>query len=123
MQSLSPGVLEIAPRHHLEPDLLIVPRGVLPAEFRLDSHWKSIREWWLAVEVSGKDSEVYDRDHKGPAYLALGVREFWRVDLQDQCLYALRDRGGAEELHRERVEWLPPGRSASLVITVPELFR
>lgn len=86
----SPGVVELEPRHHLEPDLLVVPTTALPQAGRTHTRWANIREWWLAVEVSGKDSELYDRDHKGPAYLALGVREFWRVDLQDQCLYTLR---------------------------------
>jgi len=76
------GAVEIAPNVHLEPDLL-----VMPAWTRVPETWLEVRDWWLAVEVSGRGSRIYDRDHKRPAYLSAGVREFWRVDLKDRCAY------------------------------------
>jgi Uma2 family endonuclease len=118
-----PGVIEIEPKHHLEPDLLVAPNSALPREIRLDAKWTQIREWWLAVEVSGVGSDIYDRDFKGPAYLAMGVREFWRVDLRDRCVYVLRPGEPNEIGHAEEVSWLPPNRSESLQIRVPDLFR
>ncbi len=121
--AFSPGVLQIEPRHHLEPDLLVVPNTALPREFRLDAKWTQIRKWWLAVEVSGVGSEVYDRDFKGPAYPALGVLEYWRVDLRESCLFVSRRDGPSEEPHRDRVTWVAPGQSAPVEISVPDLFR
>jgi Uma2 family endonuclease len=119
----SPGVVESEPRHHLEPDLLVVPSVSVPRGLHPEARWSSILEWWLAVEVSGEGSEIYDRDYKGPAYLALGVREFWRVDLRDRCVYVSRSGGPTEQAHADAVAWLPPPRSEALVISVPELFR
>jgi Uma2 family endonuclease len=121
--AFSPGVIELEPHHHLEPDLLVIPRTALPLEFSLDAKWTDAREWWLAGEVSGIGSDVYDRDFKGPAYLALGVREYWRVDLRERCLYVLQPGSAGEVRHAETVHWLPPGRTESLVVSVPELFR
>ncbi len=120
--AFSPGVIEIEPRHHLEPDVLVVPKAAVSGGLETESSWSDFREWWLAVEVSGRGSEIYDRDTKGPAYLALGVQEFWRVDLRDRCVYVSRPRGPAEEPHPDQVTWLPPGRSEPLVIRVSDLF-
>ena len=78
----SPGVLEVEPNLRLEPDILVIPSGEPSAGIGADTRWTAMRRWWLAVEVSGAGSRPYDRDHKTPAYLALGVREVWRVDLR-----------------------------------------
>jgi hypothetical protein len=72
--------------------------------------------------VSGKESTVYDRDIKGPAYLALGVREFWRIDLLEECVFISSASAPAEQRQAERLTWHPPGREAPLVIPIPDLF-
>lgn len=118
----SPGCIQRPPNLHLEPDILVVPTAAFPPKPIARSHWKDIGEWWLAVEISGRTSRVYDRDHKGPAYIALGVREYWRVDIRDQCIYVSRPKGLAEEPHPDSLTWLPPGRPEPLLIKVPELF-
>ena len=118
-----PGVMEFEPKHHLEPDVLVVPNSAFPSQITLESKWSEIREWWLAVEISGAGSEVYDRDFKGPAYLALGVLEYWRLDLREGSLFVSRSGGPIERKHTETVTWLPPGRSEPLVLVVPDLFR
>jgi Uma2 family endonuclease len=120
--AFSPGVIEVEPGNHLEPDLLVVPNTEVPRNIR-DAKWTEVRKWWLAVEVSGIGSDIYDRDFKGPAYIAMGVLEYWRVDLRDCCLYVSRPGGPSEEPHREEVAWQPPSRSEPLLIRVPELFR
>lgn len=51
----SPGCVEIEPKVHLEPDILVVPRSEPIAK-----RWSEIRSWWLAVEISGRGSLVYD---------------------------------------------------------------
>jgi Uma2 family endonuclease len=116
------GSVEVEPNVHLEPDILVVPAGDLEAGIGLETRWTAIRHWWLAVEVSGEGSSLYDRDHKGPAYLTLGVREVWRVDLRDHCVFVSRP-GTTEQRHPERVTWEPPERREPLVLLVPELFR
>jgi len=75
----SPGEIEIAPKLLLDPDILI-----WPSSYRPGTPWTAISGWWLAVEVSGRASRVYDRDFKRDAYLTLGVREAWLVDLDDR---------------------------------------
>ena len=117
----SPGSVEVQPRLHLEPDILVVPANVLPRTGDLPTRWTDITAWWLAAEVSG-ESRMYDRDFKGPAYLAVGVGEYWRVDLNDRCLYVSRPGQEPEQRYAEEVTWLPPQRTESLVIPVPDLF-
>jgi Uma2 family endonuclease len=117
----SRGTVELEPNVHLEPDILVVPRDALGAGIARDTRWTSIRRWWLAVEVSGRGSTTYDRDFKTPAYLTLGVREVWRVDLLERCVFVSRpDR--PEEQHTGRITWHPPEMSDSLSIPVPGLF-
>jgi len=117
----SPGSVELAPNLHLEPDLLVVPATALPKELSPEARWTSIRQWWLAVEVSG-ESKIYDRDHKTPAYLQLGVREVWRVDLRDRRVF-VSVPGNLEQPRTDQVSWLPPGRTDPLLIPLEELFR
>lgn len=84
------GTVQVAPNNHLEPDVLVVPAKGLDGSIRRGTRWTAVRHWWLAVEVSGPDSRVYDRDHKMPAYLALGARDVWRADLDEECVYVAR---------------------------------
>jgi Uma2 family endonuclease len=118
----SRGTLELEPNVHLEPDILVVPRDALGAGITRDTRWTSIRRWWLAVEVSGKGSTTYDREFKTPAYLTLGVREVWRVDLQERCIFVSRPDSPEVPQH-ERVVWHPPEIGEPLSIPIPELFR
>lgn len=119
---VSPGAIEIEPNLHLEPDILVVPTESVRSALREEGRWSSIREWWLTVEVSAASSLIYDRDHKRPAYLRLGVREVWRVDLREQCVY-VSPAGEAEQLRvDDRLTWLPPAMTDPLVIDVPRLF-
>jgi Uma2 family endonuclease len=99
-----------------------VPTAAIPPRPIEEGRWKDVDQWWLAVEISGRTSRVYDRDHKGPAYLALGVREYWRADLREQCVYVSR-LGGPEVLRSDELTWLPPGRAEPLAIVVDDLFR
>jgi Uma2 family endonuclease len=117
----SPGAVEVQPRVHLEPDVLVVPATELAQGLDSSTRWSDIRKWWLAVEVSGSGSLYYDRDHKTPAYLAVGVREVWRVDLQDQLVVVARP-GADDILVRDRIVWHPPELPEPLRISVPNLF-
>lgn len=115
-QVYAPGSVEIEPNVHLEPDILVVPLSEPIAK-----RWSEIRRWWLAVEVSGRGSQVYDRDFKYAAYSALGVHDVWRIDLQDRCVLA---RSGTEKAraHYRRFEWCPDEFEHPLTIDVQALF-
>lgn len=112
------AAVQLRPRNSLEPDILVLPTAV-----PMRRVWADIAGWWLAVEVSGRGSRIYDRDFKHAAYLRLGVREAWRADLADHCIYMLREPGGAIERVDERLTWQPPGLSQPLSISVPEVFQ
>ena len=118
----SRGSIEVEPNVHLEPDVLVVPASELEPPANPERRWIAIRHWWLAVEVSGAGSTPYDRDHKAPAYLALGVREVWRVDLRDRCVFVSR-RGSPEQPQVEQLTWHPPELREPLLLSVPELFQ
>jgi Uma2 family endonuclease len=114
---LCPGVVRVPPHDEMQPDVLVEPPGLGD-----DVPWSGVAGWWLAVEVSGRGSRVYDRDTKGPAYLALGVREYWRADLDDRVVYRSFPGGPAEACHADRLVWQPPEMGAPLVLRVAELF-
>lgn len=100
---LTPGAVQSAPATHVEPDVLVVPGdGTVPEK------WLSVRERWLAVEISGRGSRVYDRDDKGPAYMRAGVLTYWRIDLRDRCLYVSTPGHAAELRHADEASWQPP---------------
>lgn len=111
------GAVQLRPRTHLEPDIL-----VLPASAPVRRVWADIEGWWLAVEVSGRGSRIYDRDFKHAAYPRLGVRESWRADLEDRCIHVVRRAEGPVFHETEQVLWQPPGFERPLEIRVPDLF-
>ena len=112
----SPGVVMAPPMTQLEPDLLIVPPW-----FALGTPWADISEHWLAVEILSRSSRVYDREFKRDAYLALGVREVWLVDVRDHSVEVCV-RPGAGRLVRDAVTWSMPDGDASVYVELAELF-
>ena len=115
---VTPGAVEIAPKTHLEPDIL-----VFPADQPLDRKWAAIRGWWLAVEVFSESSRIYDRDFKRDAYLAMGVAEVWLVDWWDETVYVSRPRDPADVPHAGRLNWHPAAMERPLEIDLSEVFR
>lgn len=65
----APGEIRIRPGVLLEPDILV---GRLPTTA---PRWEAVRDRWLAVEVSGTGSRIYDREYKRDGYLEVGVVE------------------------------------------------
>jgi Uma2 family endonuclease len=112
---VSPGVIQQRDDTQLEPDVLVVP-----GQFRGEASWRSIRDWWLAVEVSGRGSRAYDRDFKTPAYLDLGVREAWRIDLAERTVDRFTPTG--ESRFVERITWHPAEMGHGFRLELPDLF-
>lgn len=116
--AVSPGEIEIAPKILLDPDILVIP-----ARFTRGTKWPDMSGWWLAVEVFSPGSRRYDRDYKRDAYLALGVREVWLVDLEERCILVSREGAPRDIRHAERLNWHPREMPASVVVDIPGLFR
>ena len=119
---LTRGSIEREPNVHFEPDVLVIPRDAMGTAVGEDTRWTAISRWWLAVEVSGRGSILYDRDYKLPSYLALGVREGWRVDLTERCIFVSRV-GHPEIRHDDEVIWHPSELAESLSLDIGDLFR
>jgi len=115
VQLYAPGTVQIRPSIHLEPDLLI---GSLPGALR----WDAMTDHWLAVEVSGAGSRVYDRDYKRDGYLGIGVKEVWLVDLKLQRVLVSKPGGEKDLPHDTLVTWRSPG-GREIEIDVQGLFR
>ena len=114
---VTPGVIQLDDDTQLEPDLLVIPSAL--AE---QTSWRRMKGWWLAVEVSGRASRIYDRDFKRDAYLGLGVREVWRLDLQERRLYRTRPGAAGEAPFLDRLTWHPPEMLEPLALDLPALF-
>ncbi len=111
-----PGVVELRPSLRMEPDLLIGRLGPGPG-----SGWDRVSERWLAIEVSGAGSRIYDRDYKRDGYLAVGVREVWRVELETRKVFR-RPAGHGELEAGNELAWRSPASGRELVIRVADLF-
>ena len=115
---VSPGEIEIAPKLHLEPDVL-----VFPSTFPPGTRWTKIAGWWLAVEVLSPSSRFYDRDYKLEAYLRVGVQEMWLVDLDRRSVEVSTQGGRRLVLHSDLVRWQPEEMFDPLRLDLAELFR
>ena len=113
---LAPGAVAVPPRTQLEPDVLVVP-----LRFALNSRWQDITEHWLAVEVLSRSSRMYDREFKRDAYLKLGVREVWLVDLADRSVEVSRLPGESETV-RDTLAWQVPALDLVVQIQLAEVF-
>jgi Uma2 family endonuclease len=115
VQICAPGAVEIRPSIHLEPDILIGNMPIVP-------RWDAVQEHWLAVEVSGAGSRVYDRDYKRDGYLGIGVKEVWIVDLDLEQVFVSQAGGDTDVPQVRTVTWRTPG-GREVEIDVRGLFR
>jgi len=115
IQVWTPGAVRIQPGTHLEPDILV---GRMPSVAR----WEAVRDHWLAVEISGTGSRIYDREYKRDGYLGVGVAEVWIVDLGMEQVFVSSPDGGKDIPHRSEFTWRSPG-GRELRIDIPALFR
>ena len=113
---VGPGAVELRPHTHLEPDILVVP-----GRPDLSAKWSDLSGWWLAVEVLSRSSRIYDRDYKRPAYLDLGLREVWLVDIADEVVY-VSTRKEEETARRHRFSWHPAEMPEPLLVDLDRLF-
>ena len=67
-------------------------------------------------------ARVYDREFKRDAYLALGVREVWLVDLHDRRVLVSHRDGLKDVPHQDELRWHPPEILTSLTIDLGAIF-
>jgi Uma2 family endonuclease len=115
---VSPGEIEIAPKLHLEPDVLVVPSTFPPG-----TRWTEMSGWWLAVEVLSPSSRHYDRDYKLEAYLRLGVHGVWLVDLDRKCVEVSAQDGRRLAPRTSAVVWHPASMPRAMEMDLEQLFR
>jgi Uma2 family endonuclease len=113
---VAPGAVQSGPSTQLLPDVLVLPH--MP---HIPLKWRDVPPAWLAVEVLIPASHLCDRDHKRDAYLQLGVREVWLVDLVRQRIMTTETVGRDHEVS-DHLVWLPPAPVPPLEIVVQELF-
>lgn len=113
---VGPGAISVPPRTQLQPDIL-----VYPSRFRPTTEWAKVDEHWLAVEVLSRSSRMYDREFKRDAYIALGVREVWLVDVFDLSVEVCRGRGSGETVG-ETIAWRVPGTAKVVHVSLAGVF-
>ena len=111
------GAVHRGPDTRLLPDVLTVsPQG------RPGIAWSDIADRWLAVEVLSPSTQLYDRNYKVNAYLALGVREVWLVDAQQRTIEVHRTIGEEPVIVADVLRWTAPGADTPLLLDVAALF-
>jgi Uma2 family endonuclease len=115
---LTRGAVEVTPDVHMEPDILVIPLVTAT----VPGNWLEVRDRWLAVEVSGRGSRIYDREIKRPAYLNAGVREVWRADLKERCLFVATPDQPDERRHDDRLVWHAAGMAGEMIVDVKAVF-
>lgn len=112
------GALQRGDNTQLQPDIL-----VFPAAFPPTANWRKVQGWWLAVEVMSPSSRVYDRVVKRDAYLALGVEQYWVVDMRDQSIEVWKRGIAGSERAVHSLTWHPAALSSDVVVNLADVFR
>lgn len=111
------GAIQRGETTQLLPDVLVFPRSSPPA-----TDWRNIHDWWLAVEVMSTSSRKYDRVVKRDAYLALGVEEYWVVDMRERSVEIWRRGRNESERAVGTLTWRPAALDSAIVINLDEVF-
>ncbi len=100
----------------LQPDILVVPNGVLRAREDI------VDRLLLAVETISPSSARYDRVKKRPAYQRNRVPDYWIVDEWSRTIERWHPDDDRPELVSERLEWMPDGATSAFVLDLAEFF-
>lgn len=111
------GAIQRGDNTQLQPDLL-----VLPASYPPTTNWRDVHGWWLAVEVMSPSSRVYDREVKRAAYLALGVEEYWLVDLRTRSIEVWKPGEATGTTANDVLEWRPRSISRTVILDLANVF-
>jgi Uma2 family endonuclease len=114
----APADVTFSPKRSVQPDLFVVPGvgGRPPKSFA------DVKRLLLAAEVLSPSTGRADRVVKRALYRAEGVAEFWIIDLDSRTFDRSTPADSRIDVLDERVEWMPDGASAPLVIDVAAYF-
>jgi Uma2 family endonuclease len=112
------GAVQRGENTQLQPDILVFPSSLPPV-----TDWRTIQGWWLAIEVMSPSSRVYDREVKRAAHLALGVEEYWVVDMRDRSIEVWKRGSAASERVVNSLTWRPTALGTEVVVNLEEVFR
>ena len=112
------GALQRGDNTQLQPDILVFPSSFSPR-----ANWREVHGWWLAVEVMSPSSRVYDRVVKRDAYLALGVEQYWVVDIRDKSIEVWKRGSDVSDRVVDLLSWRPTALGTAVVVNLGEVFR
>ena len=106
----APLDVKLQPGLVLQPDILVVPDGVLRA------HGDIVNRLLLAVEAISPGSARYDRVIKRPAYQRNRLPEYWVVDERSGTVERWRPDDERPEIVSEQLVWHPEGANEPFVL-------
>ena len=106
----------LEPNLVLQPDLLVVPAGLLRKRSDV------VGRLLLAVEVLSPSSARHDRVRKRPVYQRNRVPEYWVVDGGSQTVERWRPDDERPELLADVLDWRPDGATKTFVLDLPQFF-
>lgn len=112
----APLDVKLQPGLVLQPDILVVPDGVLRA------HGDIVNRLLLAVEAISPGSARYDRVIKRPAYQRNRVPEYWVVDERSGTVERWRPDDERPEIVSEQLVWHPEGANEPFVLDLVAFF-
>ena len=112
----APLDVKLQPGLVLQPDILVVPDGVLR------THDDIVNRLLLAVETISPSSARYDRVIKRPAYQRNRVPEYWIVDERSGTVERWRPDDERPEILSEQLLWHPEGASEPFVLDLVAFF-
>lgn len=112
----APLDVQLQPGLVLQPDILVVPNGVLRV------HADFVDCLLLAVEAISPSSARHDRVKKRPAYQRNRVPEYWIVDERSGIVERWRPDDERPEIVAEQLVWNPEGASAPFELDLMAFF-
>lgn len=100
----------------LQPDILVVPNGVL------HMHQYFVDRLLLAVETISPSSARHDRVKKRPAYQRNRVPDYWVVDQWSRTVERWRPDDERPEIISELLVWNPEGATAPFELDLTAFF-
>ena len=105
--------------NELQPDVQVIP---ISAEQARTAEWETAPLPILVVEILSPGSERHDRYKKRDAYMALGIPEYWIVDITARRVL-VSTPGTAEPIPvADVVRWHPESAASPLEIPLAALF-
>lgn len=113
---VSPLDVKLEPGLVLQPDVLVVPAGLLRRRSDI------VRELLLAVETVSPSSARYDRVTKRPHYQRHRVSDYWIVDDTSRTIERWTPNDDRPELLAEQLIWHPIGATEPFVLDLIHFF-